>query len=385
VRQADITPVRGSFSITLRPGYLYSLTTTTGQGKGTASGPAAHHLALPYSDTFERYGVGEEAAYLADMDGSFETVSCGGGRAGRCVRQMAPVQPIVWRSGQRDPSALLGDVGWTDYTLRVDVMLERAGYVELQGRVGTQRHNPANTNAYRFRVTDQGSWSIIASDTAPSHTTLASGSVPALGTGRWHTLALAFDGATITAGIDGTKVGSVSDSRHRAGQVGIAASRYLNVQYDNLSITPITRPDLSGTYRILSQHSGLALEVAGASTGNGGLVDQAAYTGGGHQQWRLAAAGGGYYKLVNLGSGKVLDVPRSSTEPGVQLHQWTDNGGANQQWQLSSSGSGSYILTSRGSGLVADVDGASTADGAKVIQWPANGAANQEWRLVRIA
>ena len=383
VRQADVRPVGGRFSITVRPGYLYSLTTTTGQGKGTAAGPAAHGLPLPHADAFERYGVGKEATYLSDMDGSFEVVNCGAGRSGKCVRQMAPVQPIVWRNGKRDPSALLGDAGWTDYTLRTDVMLEQAGYVELQGRVGTQRHNPTNTNAYRFRVTDGGNWSIIKSDTTPTHTTLASGSATALGTGKWHTLALAFDGATITASIDGTNVGSTTDSTHRAGQVGIAASKYINVQYDNLAITSITHEDLSGTYRILNQHSGLALEVAGGSAANGGLVDQSAYTAAKHQEWKVVAAGGGFYTLVNLHSGKVLDVPRSSTARGTQLHQWTGNGGVNQQWRLTPSGSG-YTVTSPSNGLVADVTGASTADGAKVIQWSVTGGDNQQWRLVKI-
>src|SRR5437764_588954 len=43
------------------------------------------------------------------MDGAFETVHCGGSRAGTRVRQMAPQEPIEWRAGARDPSALLGD------------------------------------------------------------------------------------------------------------------------------------------------------------------------------------------------------------------------------------------------------------------------------------
>src|SRR4029453_10737666 len=40
VRRSDITPANGSFSLTVQPGYVYSLTTTTGQGKGTAASPA---------------------------------------------------------------------------------------------------------------------------------------------------------------------------------------------------------------------------------------------------------------------------------------------------------------------------------------------------------
>ena len=40
--------------------------------------------------------------------------------------------------------------------------------------------------------------------------TLASGTTAALGTGRWHTLALTFSGTRITAAIDGATVGTRS-------------------------------------------------------------------------------------------------------------------------------------------------------------------------------
>ena len=53
VHSQDITPANGSFSLTLQPGYVYSLTTTTGQGKGTATSPAQGSLSLPYSDNFD--------------------------------------------------------------------------------------------------------------------------------------------------------------------------------------------------------------------------------------------------------------------------------------------------------------------------------------------
>ncbi len=237
VHTADVTPSGGKYTLTLKPGFLYSVTTTTGQGKGTAKGPAGHGLALPYRDGFDGYAVGHEARYLADMDGSFEVVTCGAGRAGRCVRQMAAQQPVVWRNGNRDPSALLGDVGWTDYTLTVDVLLEHTGYVELQGRVGTQGHDPAKLDAYFLRVTDKGAWSIIKS-TQTTPTTLASGTAIALGTNAWHTLALGFAGTAISASVDGRRVGSVVDASYPAGQVGIATSRTINVQFDNLAVTP---------------------------------------------------------------------------------------------------------------------------------------------------
>jgi hypothetical protein len=378
----DITPSGGKYTLTLQPGFLYSITTTTGQSKGSAKGAAGHGLALPYTDNFDGYGVGHEARYLADMDGAFEIVNCGGGRAGQCVRQMAAQQPVVWRTGNRDPSALLGDLGWKDYTLKVDTMLEHTGYVELQGRAGTQGHNPGQLNAYFLRVTDKGGWSILKS-TQTSPTTLASGTATALGVNTWHTLALTFKGTTISGSIDGRTVGSVTDSSYAAGQVGIATSQTINVQFDNLAVTGPPAPAISGTYRLVNKNSGLTLSVAGSSTADGVLIEQATDNGSTSRQWVVTSVGGGFYKLVNKNSGLALDVPGGVTTAGIQLDQHADNGSTGEQWQLTPSGD-IYVLTSRASGLVVDVKSHATTAGAAVIQWSANNGTNQQWQLVKV-
>ena len=129
MHSTDVTPSGGTYSLTVQPGYVYTLTTTTGQGKGTATSPGQGALALPYSDTFDGYATGTEAKYLMDIQGSFEVVGCGGGRSGQCVRQMSEQAPIYWTTQLAEPYALLGDLGWSNYTVSSDVMLEKAGYV----------------------------------------------------------------------------------------------------------------------------------------------------------------------------------------------------------------------------------------------------------------
>jgi hypothetical protein len=320
------------------------------------------------------------------MDGAFETVNCGGGRTGRCVRQMAPQTPILWRTGgQRDPQALIGDVGWRDYTFAIDAMMERAGWVQLQGRVGTQGRTPKQVNAYFLRVTNTGAWSILKSDTTPTVTTLASGTTTAPGVNTWHRYSMAFAGSRITASLDGRVLGTATDTSYATGQVGIANSQFINTQWDNLSITGGSpAPDISGTYRIVNENSGHALSVVGASTANRALIEQAADSGATHQQWRVVTVGSGAYKLVNVASGKALDVPQSSTTPGTRLIQYDDNGGVNQQWDVAPAAGGTYTITSRLNGLRADVQGNSTVAGAPIIQWTATNGANQRWRLVRL-
>ncbi|WP_273652889.1 ricin-type beta-trefoil lectin domain protein [Cellulomonas fimi] len=372
VRQADLTPSGGRFSLTVQPGRVYSLTTTSGQGKGTATSPARGNLALPYSDTYDGYALSSEAKYLMDQEGSFEIVACGGGRTGRCVRQMSEQTPIKWTSQGAEPYTLLGDTSWTNYTVSSDVLLEKSGYAQLIGRAASyQFQAPANLTAYYLRLDTGGAWSIRRNDTSGNARTLASGTVAALGTGRWHRLALTFDGGTITAAIDGTTVGSVTDYTSGAGQVGYATGQGVTAQFDNLTITPGSGTGTGGSSGVLrGVGSGRCLDVPGASQTDGTVPALWDCNGGSNQQWTATANN----QLVVYGN-KCLDVPGHATAPGTRVTIWTCNGGANQQWRLNPDGT----VVGVESGLCLDVTGAATANGSPVAIWTCTGGSNQRW------
>ncbi|HEY3870891.1 MAG TPA: RICIN domain-containing protein [Actinocrinis sp.] len=383
VHSQDITPSGGTYSLTLQPGYIYTVTTTTGQGKGTATPPAKASLALPYSDSFDQDATGTEAKYLSDQQGSFEVRPCTA-RSGQCVQQMAAQQPIEWDNGA-NPYTLLGDLSWTNYTVSADAQIQQAGAVQLMGRVGTQQpFSVAGIDEYYLQLSNTGAWSIVKNTTGASLTTLASGTVAAPGTGTWQHLALTVNGSTITAAINGTTVGSVSDGSYSHGQVGLGVNGYQTDEFDNLSVTPVGTNPVAATYQIVNRNSGLALDVSGASTANGASIVQSAPSAAADEQWQLTGTATGYDVLTNVGSGLVLDVPNNSTAQGVQLDQWSANGGVNQQWAVTGTGSGYYTLTNQNSGMVADVTAGSTSAGAAVIQWPSNGGANQQWQLVSV-
>lgn len=321
---ADITPSGGAFSLTAQPGYLYTITTTTGQGKGTATGPAQGSLNLPYSDDFDGYATGKEAKYLMDMEGAFETSACGAGRSGTCVRQSAPQKAIPWKK-TTDPYALLGNVAWSTYTVNADVLLEKSGYVQLLGRAWPQdTGNQGALNAYYLRVGDTGAWSIQRNNTSQQVTTLRSGTTTALGTNRWHKLSLGFSGSTITATVDGVVVGTVTDTTFPAGQVGIGTSQGETAQFDNLAVT--------------------------------------------------GSGGGSTSVLRNTGSSRCLDVPSASQTNGTQVTLWDCNGGGNQQWTLTS-GKQLQVYGTK----CLDAEGASTAAGTRAIIWDCTGGTNQQW------
>ncbi|HET9168288.1 MAG TPA: ricin-type beta-trefoil lectin domain protein, partial [Actinospica sp.] len=371
VHTTDITPSGGSFSLTVQPGYVYSVTTTTGQGKGTAAGPAQGTLGLPYSDSFDGDTVGSEAKYLMDWQGSFEIVNCGGGRSGQCVRQMSAQAPITWDT-LSDPHTLLGDLSWSNYTVSSDVMLEKSGYAELIGRASSQSYTgSAGLNAYHLRVSDTGAWSILNSNTNGNVTTLAGGTTTALGTGKWHTLALTFAGSTITASVDGTAVGSANNSTWGAGQIGYATSQGETAQFDNLSITPGSGGGTGGgTSTIVGTASGRCVDVPGSSQTSGTQVELWDCNGGSNQQWTYTAAD----ELRVYGS-DCLDASGQGTSAGTKVDIWPCTGAANQQWTFNSNGT----VTGTQSGLCLDATGAGTANGTLLELWTCNGGGNQKW------
>jgi glycosyl hydrolase family 59/ricin-type beta-trefoil lectin protein/glycosyl hydrolase family 59 (putative galactocerebrosidase) len=367
VRGADITPSGGAFSLTAQPGYLYTITTTTGQGKGTATSPPQGSLNLPYSDNFDGYAAGKEAKYLMDMEGAFETGACGAGRAGTCVRQAATQKTIPWKKFV-DPYALLGNVAWSNYTASADVLLEKPGYVEMIGRAGAQdTGNQGALNAYYLRVSDTGAWSIRRNNTSQQVTTLRSGTTTALGTNSWHKLSLGFSGSTITASVDGAVIGTVTDGTFPAGQVGIGTSTGETAQFDNLDVAG-SGGGLTSVLR--NTGAGRCLDVPAVSQTNGTQVTLWDCNGGTNQQWTLTSG-----KQLQVYGSKCLDAEGAGTTAGTRAIIWDCAGGANQQWNANADGT----ITGVQSGLCLAPNGGGTANSTPVTLQACTGANAQKW------
>jgi O-glycosyl hydrolase len=368
VRQADITPSGGRYSLTVQPGYQYTVTTTTGQGKGTATSPGQGSLALPYTDDFESYAAGREAKYLMDMQGAFEVAACGGGRAGRCVRQASTQAPITWKT-LSDPYAELGSTTWNNYTVKADVLLERSGYVELLGRVGGQElMNPGALDAYHLRVSDSGAWSILRTNTSAQTTTLRSGTTTALGTNRWHTVGFGLSGSTLTATVDDVVLGTVNDSTFGAGLAGIGTSQGQTAQFDNLGIA--AGPGGGTSSYLRNVNANRCLDVPNQSQTNGTQLALWDCNAGANQQWTHTTA-----RQLQVYGSKCLDPGASPTSPGTRTVIADCTGATGQQWNLNADGT----VTNAQSGLCLDANAAATANGTAVILWTCNSGNNQKW------
>jgi hypothetical protein len=238
----DVKPVEGAFKLVARPGYVYTLTTTTGHGNGTTGSPPGRIMPLPYADDFNEYDPGRAARYLSNMQGDFQIQRCGGHRGGRCVRQMVTRRPVEWLHTSATPFAILGDRRWRNYRVAVDVLFEGHGGIQLIGRLGRQRsRSPERIDGCYLHVRDTGVWAIVIKSRRRGSLTLARGVATSLGLHRWHRLGLEFDGPVIRAAIDGKNLASVRDATSTGGQIGIGVDGYQPDEFDNLSVGDLRR------------------------------------------------------------------------------------------------------------------------------------------------
>jgi hypothetical protein len=250
-RIQTIHPRDGLFKLQLEPNSVYSITTTSGQRKGSVRPTPTRSFALPYRDTFERYPLGcTTPNYFIEQNGSYEVVKAGGGRKGRALRQVMNQSPIVWTYGHTahllGTASIIGDKTWSNYRVTADVFLEEPGYASVLGRISRCTLDGA-ISGYQLRLYDSGQWE-LREDTDKG--VVASGMV-SCGLNTWHRLDLSFNEDLITTTID-RKV--VSENRHthfNRGMAGIGNGYNLG-QYADFQIAPLPGVPLSSTNQVLA-------------------------------------------------------------------------------------------------------------------------------------
>lgn len=232
----DLKPRRGSYTLVVQPDSLYTVTTTTGQGKGDAAPPPAAAFPLPYTDNFDSGIVGRSARYLADQDGAFEVQPCHL-RSGNCLMQVITVKPIPW-SPLPDPFTLAGDASWRDYAISADVQIPNTGVATLFGRIDSANvfadPKAIYPSGYGLILKSNGEWRLISTAYKKDEIVLASGDISEV-PGQWHHLQMNFDHASIAVTIDHHRVAQVADSSHDHGMFSLG-SNWTQVQFDNLTV-----------------------------------------------------------------------------------------------------------------------------------------------------
>jgi galactosylceramidase len=227
IRQKPLKLNKDNVEIELEPDAIYSITTTTGQTKGSfGPQPEKKPFPFPYKENFESYSTGETPRYFSDQKGTFEVYQFPKG--GMCLAQIVPEQGILWYNNWLlKPHSLFGDVNWQNYAIEGDVLLT-GGDVEIGGRYADR-----DQLGYRWIITRDGRWQLNW-----KYTTLASGQIWGFNPSDWHHLRLEMKGDQIMGLVDGKKLAIATNSAGLKGMAFIASTYNRNL-FDNINVEPL--------------------------------------------------------------------------------------------------------------------------------------------------
>jgi hypothetical protein len=140
---------------------------------------------------------------------------------------------------------------------------------------------------------------------------------------------------------------------------------------------PVGGPLPDGSYNLINQTSGLALDDPASSSARGTQMVQWSLHGGPNQLWHLVSKGGGYYTIQNGASHLFLTAGGTN---GAALVQQNSSNSDAQLWSLKAAESGWFTIN-KASGLAMDDPNLSTAEGTGMIVWAPNGGKNQTWSI----
>lgn len=136
-------------------------------------------------------------------------------------------------------------------------------------------------------------------------------------------------------------------------------------------------PLASGTYRVLTQASGLfwdgstggtAVQLTGLNTASTGAS----------QQWTFTLGPDGTYRITNKASGLALSEPRGNNASGAQLVQTRADGAPFERWIVTPLNNG-FRITNAASRLAVDATSPTPAPGTSIVQATPTGDSGQVW------
>jgi galactosylceramidase len=266
IQQAGIKPKNGSFTIALEPDSLYSISTTTGQRKGSFDNiPAETKFPFPYCETFDEYSNPGQFGYLphytADIASVFE-IADRPDKTGKCLRQVVSQTPQSW-APEWTPYTIIGDDQWHDYEVSADIYLDGGGWAGVMGRVNNVGDGyGCAPKGYYLRLAADGAYTLVAingkagpvdlgdkehqaallaagNSGEKGEKQMTAGTITNFAASQWHNVKLQFSGATITGFVDGAQVLSTTNSAFSHGMAGLVTGDFKTRNtacFDNLMI-----------------------------------------------------------------------------------------------------------------------------------------------------
>jgi len=318
-QHSTVKIVKGSFSLDVAVGAMYTITTIFTGKKGSfgtlpASSPS---FPLPYSDDFQSTSESQDGQWLADQIGAFEVHPSSDGK--KSLRQMVPALPIGWSDhGSNGPMTLIGMREWQDISVNISFKLPKmaqapSGAAANAACVAT-RIDQMWRNGVVLCVDENGKWNLTNSgppllgEKKPSPASIASGTTKAVGTDAWHTLSLTLEqpadasqSMDVAEGaLDGVTLFSQTPVRNLdTGFVGFGSNDWFPIEFRQLSISQAKRgweaPGASSAVAV-----GTVLS-AGPCTRNG-LTSK-------DQEWNLLPS----FQLQHVSSGLCASAPKAGS------------------------------------------------------------------------
>ena len=144
---------------------------------------------------------------------------------------------------------------------------------------------------------------------------------------------------------------------------------------------------MQGVYTIHSAPaSGMVLDIAGASSESGAVVQLFRANRTPAQRFSFVADADGYYTITSINSGKVLDVAGGSRVQGARVQQYSSNGTDAQRWAVFTRDNGdicivSKLLSEDGGLLVLDLSAGSVAGGTGLQISTESAVKTQSWQF----
>lgn len=147
----------------------------------------------------------------------------------------------------------------------------------------------------------------------------------------------------------------------------------------------VTNGSFNGTYFMVADHSGKALDTWEWGTANGTNIAQYDFWEGEAQQFNITPVNNPWHRISPvIATGQAMQVANCATNAGANIQTWAYSGQECQQFRFEMAGQGMYRIIARHSGMCVEVLNASTADGANVVQNTCvDGARSQLFQVLR--
>lgn len=151
---------------------------------------------------------------------------------------------------------------------------------------------------------------------------------------------------------------------------------------------PAGEPNLStgiianGLYKINQKNTTKLVEISGAVNINPADIVQWEDNGGLQQQWWIQSTGDGYYTIISNLSGLAMEVGACELNEFANINIWTPNGASCQLWAIEDLGSGDYKFINKNSDKVMEVTAAGIDNnGSNIQQSTWENSNNQKFNL----